>query len=58
MLNYSVAELRLYLQRINNALIYKLIAIKAKSFNTDHTKKTYRETFWETASLLDTEASK
>ena len=48
----------LYLQRINNALIYNLIAIKAKSFNTDHTKKTYRETFWKTASLLDTEASK
>ena len=48
----------LYLQRINNALIYNCIAIKAKSFNTDHTKKTYRETSWETASLLDNEASK
>lgn len=48
----------LYSQRINNALIYNCIAIKAKSFNTDHTKKTYRETSWETASLLDNEASK
>lgn len=38
--------------------MYNLIAIKAKLFNTDHTKKTYRETSWETASLLDTEASK
>ena len=39
-------------------LIYNRIAIKAKSFNTNHTKKTYRETSWKTSSLLDTEASK
>ena len=32
----------LYLQRINNTLIYNSIAIKDKSVNTDHTKKTYR----------------
>ena len=48
----------LYLQRINNTLIYNSIAIKDKSVNTDHTKKTYREASWKAASLLDNEASK